>query len=318
MKITIVGVGGVGGYFGGKLALAGNDVTFVARGQNYREIKSKGLTVKSINGDFHVNNANVIEHLTEIGETELLILGVKAWQVKNVAREINKVIQKNTVILPLQNGVLISEELLSEIDSSYILGGLCRILSELEAPGVIKHSGVKPEIIFGELDNKVSERVLKLNELFKSAGILSVIAENILSEIWRKFIETCVSGVLVVTDSSLGSVLEVKESRDLMQKMLLEIYSVSQAAGVILEENCVDKMMTFFSTFPYDTTFSLTRDVREGRPSEVEYQCGLVVKLGEEFGISTPINKYIYQSILPKEMHARKVHCKTPIPLHIP
>jgi 2-dehydropantoate 2-reductase len=318
MKITIVGVGGVGGYFGGKLAWAGHDVTFVARGKNYKEIKSKGLKIKSINGDFHVKNVQVVEQLSEIGETDLLILGVKAWQVKSIAKELKKRIQKDTIILPLQNGVLISEELLTEIDSSHVLGGLCRILSELEAPGVIKHSGVKPEIIFGELDNTVSERVVKLHELFNSAEISSVIAENIHSEIWRKFIETCVSGVLVVTDSSLGSVLEVKESRDMMRKMLQEIYTVSQAAGVVLEENCVDKMMTFFSTFPYDTTFSLTRDVRAGRPSEIDFQCGLVAKLGEEFGISTPINKFIYQSIIPKDLQARKMHCKTPIALHIP
>lgn len=307
MRITVIGAGGVGGYFGGKLANAGQDVIFVARGRNYNTMKSNGLMVKSIYGDFHVKNIQVVEHLSEIGESGLVILGVKAWQVKNIARELKNVIQKHTMVLPLQNGVLISEELLSELDSSHVLGGLCRIISEMEEPGVIKHSGVNPEIIFGELNNTVSDRILKIHEIFRSSGILSVIPENIQVEIWKKFIETCVSGLLVVTDSSLGSVLEVKESRDMMQKMLMEIYHISQAAGVPLEENCVDKMMAFFGTFPYNTTFSLTRDVREGRPSEIENQCGLVVKLGEEFGISTPVNKFIYQSILPREMNARKV-----------
>ncbi len=307
MRITVIGAGGVGGYFGGKLANAGQDVIFVARGMNYNTMKSNGLMIKSIYGDFHVKNIQVVEHLSETGESDLVILGVKAWQVKNIARELKNVIQKHTMVLPLQNGVLISEELLSELDSSHVLGGLCRIISEMEKPGVIKHSGVNPEIIFGELDNTLSDRILKTHEIFRSSGILSVIAENIQVEIWKKFIETCVSGLLVVTNSSLGSVLEVKESRDMMQKMLMEIYHISQAAGVPLEENCVDKMMAFFDTFPYNTTFSLTRDVREGRPSEIENQCGLVVKLGEEFGISTPVNKFIYQSILPREINARKV-----------
>ena len=307
MKITVIGVGGVGGYFGGKLAMAGQDVTFVARGNNYHQIKAKGLKVKSIYGDFQVENVKLLNSVSDMGETDLVIIGVKAWQIRNIARELKKVIQKNTIVLPLQNGVLISEELFSELDSTHILGGLCRIISELEMPGVIKHTGLNPEIIFGEFDNIVSDRVLEVNEVFRLSGISSVIAENIHAEIWKKFIETCISGLLVVTDSSLGSVLELKESREMMQKMLLEIYQVSQAAGVELEENCVDKMMSFFGTFPYNTTFSLTRDVREGRPSEIEYQCGLVVKLGEEFGISTPINKFVYQSILPREMNARKI-----------
>jgi 2-dehydropantoate 2-reductase len=307
MKITVIGAGGVGGYFGGKLAMAGQDVTFIVRGENYNQIKNRGLTVKSIAGDFHIENVKIKQKIAECTESDLVIIGVKSWQIKQIAKELKNSIKTNTIILPLQNGVLITEELLAELDSGHILGGLCRIISELESPGVIRHTGLNPEITFGELNNVVSDRVLEVKELFNTAGISSVIADDIQAEIWKKFIETCVSGLLVVTDSSLGSVLEEKESRDMMKKLLLEIYSVSQAAGINLKEDCIDKMMSFFTTFPYDTTFSLTRDVREGRPSEIEYQCGLVVKLGEEFGISTPINKFVYQSILPRENSARKI-----------
>lgn len=306
MKITIIGTGGVGGYFGGKLAAAGYDITFVARGEHYNAIKKSGLLIKSVNGDFKIDNATVVKNINEIVETDFVLLGVKAWQIKEIAPDLKKVINKNTVILPLQNGVAAVDELSEQIDKSNILSGLCRIISKIESPGVINHFGVNPFILFGEIDNSKSERVVKIKDMFDRSGIESRIAEDITAEIWKKYISICVSGLLAVTRSTYGVVRELKETRGLMIDLMNEIYALSLKTGINIEPDFVDKTLSFIDTFPFDSTSSLTRDVWEGNPSEIEYQNGYIDKLGIKYGIPTPVNSFIYKCILPLEIKARK------------
>lgn len=305
MRIVVVGAGGVGGYFGAKLANAGNDVTFIARGQHLEAMKNNGLVVKSINGDLVVNQFNATNQISEIVQPELVIVAVKAWQVKDVAKELQEVIGKETMILPLQNGVLAAEELSEILGKEKVVGGLCRIFSKIEAPGIIQHFGVKPTIVMGELSNARTARVEKLKQLFDEAGINCKIADDISVELWKKFIAICVSGLLAVTRTTYGELRELPETRQMMIDLLDEVYLVGKAAGVNIPEGFIDKTVSFIDTFPYETTSSLTRDVLEGKPSEIEYQNGSVVLLGERFGVETPINKFVYHSILPMEMKAR-------------
>ena len=308
MRIAVVGTGGVGGYFGGKIAHAGYDVTFIARGEHLNAIRRNGLRIKSINGDFTVKQVNATDDLSCVGNTDLLILGVKAWQVTEVARDLRRFIKAGATILPLQNGVLAAEELSAELNPSQIIGGLCRIFSKIESPGIISHLGIDPAILFGELDNKGSDRLIRLKEVFDKAGIKSRIADNIQAELWKKFINICVSGLLAVTRSTYGEVREIKETRDLMIELFEEIYRLSQKMGITIEHEFVAKTVAFVDSFPYDATSSLTRDVWEGKPSEIEYQNGTVVRLGEQYGIKTPVNRFIYHCILPMEKRARKVN----------
>ena len=306
MKIAIIGSGGVGGYFGAKLVQAGNEVTFLARGEHLKAFKNKGLTVKSILGDFHVDTFSATDKITKIGKPDLLLLGVKAWQIKEIRDDLKKIIPPESFILPLQNGVLATEELSETIDKSAILGGLCRIISKIESPGVINHFGVKPIIVFGELDKSISNRLQNLKKVFDKAEIDSKITENIESELWKKFIAICVSGLLAITKTTYGELRELKETRKMMIDLLTEIFILSQKIGVQIESDFIDKTVTFIDTFPYDSTSSLTRDVWECRPSEIEYQNGTVVKLAEKYGVDTPINKFVYNCILPMELKARE------------
>lgn len=165
MKIAIIGTGGVGGYFGGRLACAGNDVTFIARGEHADAIRKNGLIVKSINGDFVVKPAKVSSNIGEVEAPDLIILGIKAWQVKEVAREIKAIIGANTTVLPLQNGVMSPGELKDILGEKHVIAGLCRIFSKIEAPGVINHYGVDPEIVFGELNNEKPHEYSIYNKL---------------------------------------------------------------------------------------------------------------------------------------------------------
>lgn len=306
MKIAIIGTGGVGGYFGGKIAQAGYDVTFLARGEHFKAIQSKGLNVKSILGDFHVSSVKVCEKIREIGKCDLIILAVKAWQIKDISAELIPILKENSVILPLQNGVSAVEELRVTINEKNIITGLCRIFSKIEVPGIIKHFGVTPTILFGESDNSKTSRILEIKELFDASGINAQISGDINSELWKKFIPICVGGLMALTRTTYGELRELQETRQMMIDLMIEIYQLSQKIGIRIETDFVDKSVSLLDTYPYNSTSSLTRDVLEGKPSEIEYQNGTVVRLGQKYGIDTPINRFVYHSILPMELKARK------------
>jgi 2-dehydropantoate 2-reductase len=306
MKIVIIGTGGIGGYFGGKLAKAGFDVTFIARGEHFKAIQKNGLIIKSIKGDFKLDSVNVTDNLDTIGLVDLVILGVKAWQINDIKNDLKKILKQDTIVLPLQNGVLAAEELKESIKQENIIGGLCRIISKIDSPGVINHFGIEPTIVFGELDNSKTERVYRVKTIFDSAGIKSFISDDIISDLWKKFIAICVSGLLAVTKTTYGELRELKETRQLMIDLLSEIYNLSQTIGIKIESDFLSKTISFIDSFPYDSTSSLTRDVWEGRPSEIEYQNGTVVKLALKYGVDTPINKFVYSCILPMDLKARK------------
>ena len=306
MKIAIIGAGGVGGYFGGKLAKEGNHVTFIARGEHLNVIRNKGLKVISESGDFTINPVNATDELKQVRDHELIILGVKAWQVKEIVKSIKYHIGEDTVVMPLQNGVMAIEEISEDISRNNILGGLCRIISKIESPGVIHHIGVEPTIIFGELNNRKTDRAVRILDVFNRAGISAFIASDIWSELWKKFIAICVSGLLAVCRSSYGVVRENQGTRRLMEELLTEINKLALKEGISLDENIIERMMRFIDTLPYDSTSSLSRDVIEGRPSEIEYQNGTVVRLAEKHGIDAPVNRVIYHCILPMEQKARQ------------
>jgi 2-dehydropantoate 2-reductase len=306
MKIGIIGTGGVGGYFGGRLAKAGFDVTFISRGKNLKALQENGLTVKSILGDFKIDKVNVTDKFESLNKADLILICVKAWQVKEIGEKLKRVINNNTVVIPLQNGILAVDELRENLLEVNIAGGLCFIISKLESPGVINHFGIEPSIVFGEINNNNNGRLKKIKEAFDRAEIKSKISADIYADLWKKFITICVSGLLAVTKTTYGQLREFPETRSMMIDLLNEIYELSKKAGVKIKTDFVEKTVALIDTYPYDSTSSLTRDVWEGKPSEIEYQNGTVVMLGEKYGIDTPVNRIVYNRILPMELKARK------------
>ena len=307
MKIGIIGTGGVGGYFGGKLAQAGNDVTFIARGAHLEAIKQNGLVVKSIKGDFSVQPARATDRLEALRGVDLILFGVKAWQIKEIALQLKGIIDEKTILLPLQNGVLSSEELQAVLPENHVLGGLCRIISKIESPGVIVHVAVNPTITFGELTNEVTETVLQLKQTFDDAEIEAYLAKDIQAERWKKYISICVSGLLAITKTNYGELRTIPETRQLMIQLITEVFHVAQAANISLPTNFVDKTFAIIDSLPPESNSSMARDIWEGKPSELEYQNGTVVRLGKQFGVETHVNQFVYSSLLPQEMKARKM-----------
>lgn len=294
MKIGIIGTGGVGGYFGARLAAVGNEVKFIARGKHLQAIKENGLKVKSIKGNLHIYPTIISDNISDLSDCELIILGTKAWQLKEIAPVLAKTLNKEALILPLQNGVLAANELMEYFDRKQILGGSCMIISSIESPGVINHKGLEPSITFGELDKSVRERTIQLKSTFKNAEIDTSLSEDIEAALWRKFILICLSGLGAITNSGYGIIRETPETRQIIIDILTEVSLVAKAKNINLENDIVEKTLSIVDTYPSESMSSLARDVLNGKPSEIEYQNGTVVRLGKEMGIATPANKFIY------------------------
>ncbi len=306
MKILIYGVGGVGGYFGGRLAKAGNDVTMIARGEHLEAIKKNGLKIESIDETFTVHPKLATDDLAEVETPDLVILGVKSWQITQVASELKSIIGGNTMVLPLQNGANNAEKLLEILPKNNVLAGLCFIISFIEKPGKIKHAAYEPRISFGEIDNAKTKRVQEIHEVFERAGISNAIAENIQLEIWKKFLFICtVSGIGGLARVSIDKIRESEYLYELMEKTAREIIAIANAKNVPLSEEHFQKTFEIINSQPAGTTASTQRDIMEGKPSELENFNGYIVKQGQELGIETPANKLIYECLKPMEDKAR-------------
>lgn len=305
MNITVIGTGGVGGYFGGRLAQAGNNVTFIARGKHLEALKNNGLTVNSIKGDFIVKPAKASNTYHSVANADLVLVCTKAWQVKEIAQKIAPALNPEAMVLPLQNGILAVDELAHFIPKQQIISGLCKIFSMIESPGVILHKSIDPAIVFGETDNSKTERTEWLYKTFEKAGITNVWADDIQSELWKKFLMISSSALLALTNTTYGELRSIPETRQLLEELYTEIYQVGKAAGVQLPDDIVAKTMKAVDKFPPSSTSSLTRDIWDGKPSEIDYQNGTVVKLGNKLNIATPVNRFVYFSLIPSEMKAR-------------
>lgn len=305
MKIIIFGAGGVGGYFGGKLAQAGNDVTFIARGKHLEAIQKNGLQVKSIDGDFTVF-PKVTDDISTISNPDLIILGVKSWQVTEVAKLIKPIISKNTMVLPLQNGADNTAKLLEVLDDKNVLAGLCRIVSKVEDYGIINHFAFKPEIVFGEVDNTQTERIKKVKAIFDTAGFTNRISKDIHLDIWRKFLFiTMISGIAALTREVFGVWRDDKVLRKIMFDTANEIVAIANKKGIQLTPKDIQQSMLSFDKTHYNTTASMQRDIMQVKPSELENFNGYIVEQGKLLGIKTPTNSFIYHSLLPQEKKAR-------------
>jgi 2-dehydropantoate 2-reductase len=306
MKIAIIGTGGVGGYFGGKLAQAGIETTFLARGKHLKSIQTSGLRVKSINGDFIIQPVKVTDKLHEMPKADLIILCLKAWQIGGIIDELPLIMHDDTVILPTQNGITTADELKAKLNPKKVLGGLCRIFSRIEEPGIINHFGGTPSIVFGEFDREHTVRTQQIKNIFDQAGFHSGLSDDIEADLWKKFIPICTGGLLAVTRATYGEIREIKETRQLMIDLLLEIYRLSQKLNVRLNSDFIDKTISMIDSFDYDATASMARDIWNGKPSEIDYQNGTVVQLAKKNSVPAPVNEFVYQCILPMELKARQ------------
>jgi 2-dehydropantoate 2-reductase len=307
MRIAVFGTGGVGGYFGGRLAQAGEDVVFIARGDHLRAMLTNGLRVDSVKGDFVVQPVYATDDPTQLGLVDVILIGVKAWQVPEAAQAMRPMVGPKTFVVPLQNGVEAPSQLAALLGHEHVLGGLCGLITFIVEPGHICHAGADPFIRFGELDNRPSERVERLREAFdRAVGLTVEIPPDIQVAMWQKFMfVTAWSGLGAVTRTPIGVFRSQPGTRQMLEKTMCEIYDVAQARNIALPKDIIGKMMEFLDSMPPEGTASMQRDIMNRRPSELEVQNGAVVRLGQEVGVETPVNFFIYHSLFPMEMRAR-------------
>jgi 2-dehydropantoate 2-reductase len=307
MRIAVFGTGAVGGYFGGRLAQAGEEAIFIARGEYLRALRSHGLRVDSLKGDFVVQPVQATDDPAQVGVVDAVLVGVKAWQVTEAAQAMRPMVGPDTFVVPLQNGVEAPAQLAAVLGTQHVLGGLCKIISFIVGPGHIRHAGLEPYIAFGELDNRPSERAERLRRAFaQAAGVTVEIPPDIQVAMWEKFLFIAsFSGVGAVTRAPAGVLRSVTETRQLLEQAMREIFAVARARGIGLPGDMVTQTMAVVDGLPPDGTASMQRDIMEGRPSELASQNGAVIRLGQEAGVATPLHRFIYQSLLPLELRAR-------------
>ena len=308
MNIVIYGTGGVGGYFGARLAQAGNNVTFIARGKHLEAIQQKGLQLNSIKGDYLVQPAKATSIISEIKNIDLILVCVKTWQLAEETEKIKSVLDDTTMVISLLNGIANEDVLCNILPKKHVLGGLCKVVSKVEDYGVINHISYEPTIVFGELNNKKTERAILLSQTFLDAGITTKLASDIQKEIWTKFLFiTTISAIGALTRATIGEMMISSEIKKMMRKTAEEIFEISKAKCINLPENIIEKQFKLIENHPFNTTSSLQRDMMGGNPSELEAQNGAIVKMGKELGISTPVNSFIYNCLLPQERKARRL-----------
>jgi 2-dehydropantoate 2-reductase len=306
MKIAVFGTGGVGGYFGGRLAQGGEDVTFIARGAHLEAIRRSGLQVSSIKGDFAIQPAQASDDPAEIGPVDVVLLGVKAWQVTESAEAMRPMIGPETVVLPLQNGVSAPDILVEALGVEHVLGGMCQISALISQPGHIEHVGIEPYVALGELDNRPSRRVELLVKAFERSGVKAEASQDILVTMWDKYLFIApISGLGAATRAPAGVFREVPQVRRLMEQYMAEIVGVAQKRGVKLSEEHIRRRMAFIDGMGPAVTASMHRDILAGRPSELDALLGGLVRMGQALGVPTPVGSFIHSVLLPQEMKAR-------------
>jgi len=307
MRIAVYGSGGVGSYFGGRLAQIGQDVTFIARNENLAALRSQGLKVGSIAGDFSIDRINVTNSPAEVGEVDYVLCCVKSWQVAAAARAMKPLVGPDTLVIPLQNGVEAPNQLGEVLNPANVLGGLCAIVAFQAGPGHVKHSGANPLIRFGHLDKHADPRVNTLSEIFNHcSGVKSSIPEDVRVAMWQKFMLIAPwSGLGAVSRAPLGILLEQPETRDLLTQATEEVFELGRGMEIKLPANSVAKTMQTLQGIPPNSTTSMQRDLIRGRPSELDAQNGAVVRLAHDIDLDTPVNRFLLYSLRSLELRAR-------------
>lgn len=305
MKITIFGSGGLGAYYGARFMQAGHEVSFIARGAHLSALKERGLKLYSPVGDAHLQRLTVTSEPADLSAQDLVIVAVKTSQLDSAARSMAPLVAENTIVLPFLNGVEAPDVLAGIVGARHVLGGLSRIFSKIEEPGVIRHFNDSAYVEFGELDGNHSARCQNLLSAFQQAGVDSVISDNIRSNLWRKLILVSSWGGLgALSQCTMGELRKHSETRELITLCAHEACSVARAEGHEMPDNLLDIMWNFYDDLPDQASTSLSRDVLAKRPSELDAWHGVIVRLARHHGIDVPNQRFVYHALLPADRAA--------------
>jgi 2-dehydropantoate 2-reductase len=297
MRVVVLGSGGVGGYFGGRLAASGADVVFVARGAHLEALQTTGLRIRSPKGDLHLPQVRATGEPT--GPADVVLFAVKLYDNEAAASLLPPLIGADTVVVPLQNGVESVEFLAGRVGCEHVAGGTAYISAVVAGPGQIRHTAFD-QLVFGELDGTRTPRLERLLEACRTAGFEAKISDQIELDIWSKFVRLSVfSGMTAVTRCPIGLVREDPDLAAMMQAAWLESMAVARAKGVPIPSGTLDGMIRTAEALPPHAKSSMLEDLEQGRRLELPWLSGAVVRFGERLGIETPTHRFITTVLKP-------------------
>lgn len=299
MKIAIFGSGGVGGYFGGKLAASGEDVTFLARGEHLAAMQSGGLHITSPLGDVHLPKVQATDRPQTVGPVDVVLFTVKLYDVVTSAATLAPMIGPDTVVITLQNGVDATDMVAKYVGADHVAGGAAYIVVVIDRPGHLRHTTAQ-QLVFGELNGRRSDRLVAFEQAGINAGFQAKASTTIEADLWTKFVRLATwSGMTTVTRSPMGVVRDTPATYQMMMAAIQEVIDVGTAKGVQFPADLMDGTLNLIRNFPANSKSSMLEDIERGRRLELPWLSGAVVRIGKEVGVPTPIHQFITTVLTP-------------------
>lgn len=301
VKIVIMGTGGVGGVYGSRLAAAGCDVSFVARGKHLEAIEKNGLKLVSEElGDLLIKPIKATGDPESIGPADIVLISVKLWDTEKAAKQIKPLVGENTAIISLQNGITKDDTLRAEYGKRNVVGGVSYVAATISEPGVVTQKGKVQRLIFGEYGSPTSARLEELKQACLEAGLEAEVHSDIERAIWEKYVFlVAMSSVTSAARQTIGPVRSCPGTRQLLVDVMTEAISVGQARGVKLADGLVEKALSYWDELSPDVTSSMQHDLQHGNRLELQWLSGNVVSLGKELGVETPVNRVLVDVLSP-------------------
>lgn len=305
MRIAVLGSGGVGGYFGGRLAAGGADVTFVARGAHLAALRERGLRIESPQGNLHLPRVQATDDPAAIGPVDIVFFTVKLYDTAAATRLLPPLIGSGTLVVPLQNGVDSVDVLAGAVGRAHVAGGTAYVAAVIAEPGLIRHTAMN-SLIFGPLDGGRSPLLEELLDACRRAGVEARLSDDILTDIWAKFVRlTVFSGMTAVARSSIGTLCNDPDLLAMMRAALVESIAVARAKGVALPATIFEDIERAMAALPPNARSSMLEDLERGRPLELPWLSGAVVRIGQQVGIDTPVHRFI-STVLGPHVNGRR------------
>lgn len=299
MRLVMFGAGGVGGYFGGRLLQAGADVAFVARGRHLDALKHDGLRIQSPKGDLHLPRVTATADPSELGTVDVVFLTVKMYDVDTAASLLRPLVGRDTMVVTLQNGVEAPEMVARRVGPGHVAGGVAYVAAVIAEPGLIRHTALDA-LIVGELDGAMSPRLAALNAVAATAGFSFTASTDIRRDLWSKFARLSVfSALTAVTRSPLGVLRAQPGLMAMVEAAVNETLAVGRAHGIVLDTAVRDEVFAMYRGMPPMAKSSMLEDLERGRPLELPWLSGAVVRLGREAGVPTPVHAAIETLLTP-------------------
>jgi 2-dehydropantoate 2-reductase len=294
MRIAVMGSGGVGGYLGGRLAMSGQDVAFIARGAHLAAIRAHGLRIESALGDAKVQPASASDDPASVGPVDLVIFAVKLYDTEAAAAASRPLVGPATGVVTFQNGVDSPEVLARILGREHVVGGVAQIASVVAEPGVIKHTGTMARFAVGELDGRASARIATLAAALRTAALDHAVSDAIQRDIWAKMVFLATfAGLTALMRLPIGPIRGDPETRALYQAGLAEALAVARARGIALPQDFVATTLARTDQLPAAMKSSMLEDLERGKRLELAWLSGAIVRMGRELGVATPIHGFI-------------------------